>query len=374
MMLKKLGRRAYVRYLRARWKMEPDGASLLGGVFYQDYKGNLHKLLKVYGIHKRGFSWDDWHVCGMTRENQHEFLKTSQYYAMHPLNNGYSHWIDDKLTLKYLCAGTHLDMYMPRYYFQIGGNGNVLCLPDLPETYGSDADSIIRLLENVGELALKRRAGSLGEGFYKASFQDGVYRLNDKIFAQGQMRKELAGLRDYLVTEYLHPHAEMVPFCADTVNCLRYLVGRGRDGVMRLIKSYIRFGTEESGFVENYAAGGVLCFVNERGMFREGNRLNLKTRENIVIQNHPDTGAALCGTVPLWEKIQEAAKELGVYFPQMNYMGIDFVITDKSEVKILEINSLTSLDALQLEGTVLRGSSGEFFKARLRGHFDMEGI
>ena len=58
--------------------------------------------------------------------------------------------------------------------------------------------------------------------------------------------------------------------------------------------------------------------------------------------------------------------ELGKYFPQMNYMGLDFVATSKNEVKILEINSLTSLDAIQLQGSILKMPQGEFFKQHLK--------
>ena len=50
----------------------------------------------------------------------------------------------------------------------------------------------------------------------------------------------------------------------------------------------------------------------------------------------------------------------------MNYMGLDFVVTSKNEVKILEINTLTSLDAIQLQGSILKTPQGEFFKQHLK--------
>lgn len=133
----------------------------------------------------------------------------------------------------------------------------------------------------------------------------------------------------------------MVPFSADTVNTLRYLVGRDEAGKMNLIKSYIRFGTKASGFVENYAVGGVLCYVSDNENFEYGNLLDLK-------------------------EIQTAANEFGNSFPQMDYLGFDFVVTNKNEVKILEINSLTSLDTIQLQGSILKTPQGEFFRKRLK--------
>lgn len=227
-------------------------------------------------------------------------------------------------------------------------------------------ENIVRLLEAIGELALKRMAGSLGEGFYKATYKEGVYYLNDTVCSRNELKKRLMSLKDYLITEYLHPHKDMVQFSADTVNTLRYLIGRDDKGNMNLIKSYIRFGTKASGFVENYAAGGVLCFVSDDGFFEYGNILDLKKMCNNIILKHPDTKVELKGKIPLWSEIQVAANEFGNFFPQMDYLGIDFVVTNADEVKILEINSLTSLDAIQLQGSILKKPQGAFFQKRLK--------
>lgn len=287
---------------------------------------------------------------------------------MHPLNGSYSHWIDDKLTLKYLCAGTDLDKYMPKYYYQINEKGNVFALTDSSQSDGrADIDNVLDLLEELGELAIKRVAGSLGEGFYKISYKAGMYMWNDEAISKIEISKRLSKLREYLITEYLHPHQDMIPFGADTVNTLRYLIGRDSEsGKMNLIKSYIRFGTEKSGFVENYGAGGVLCFLSNDGKFNSGNMLDMDTMKNIILNKHPDTGVLLNGKIPLWDEIKKAAWLFGRYFPQMDYLGIDFVVTNKNEVKILEINSLTSLDALQLEGSVLESPAANFFKERIK--------
>lgn len=367
-MIKKVAARAHALILQKKWNMNSGGARLLGGVFRQDYKKHKDAFLKVYSIHKHGYSWDDWHVNELTKESCATYLRTACYYAMHPLNGQYSHWIDDKLTLKYLCVGTSLDRYMPKYYYQINSNGKVLALPDAKHKKDAccSAEDIIRMLENLGELALKRMAGSLGEGFYKAIYKDGVYYLNDAKYSKDELMKKFEELKDYLITEYLHPHKDMISFSADTVNTLRYLIGRDSKGKMNLIKSYIRFGTKASGFVENYAAGGVLCFVSDKGDFEYGNLLDIKKMRNNIIHEHPDTKIELKGKIPLWNEIQMVAKEFDDFFPQMDYLGLDFVVTNKNEVKILEINSLTSLDTIQLQGSILKTPQGEFFQKRLK--------
>lgn len=362
-MIKKL----YRFILKVRWGMSRNGANLCGGVFLADYVKHKRCFLKVHAIHQKGFSWDDWHVAQLTNKTYSEYLKTTEYYGMHPLNGEYSHWIDDKLTLKYLCAGTPLDQYMPKYYYQVTDNGTVLPLPDAPSIKKrAEFNDIVNLLEIGGELAIKRIAGSLGEGFYKAVYQDHSYFLNGQEFTRELFTEKLAGLKGYLITEYLHPHKDLAYFCANTANCLRYLVGRNEDGKMMLIKSYIRFGTKVSGFVENYGAGGVLCFISEDGSFKNGNLLDLNRRKNQTLTHHPDTKVELTGKIPCWGEIQHASDLFGQIFPQMDYLGIDFVVTDKNEVKVLEINSLTSLDALQMQGSILNEPQGKFFRRRLK--------
>lgn len=367
-MLKRVITKVHAIMLRKRYRMNPGGASLLEGVFRHDYILHKSHVLKVYQIHHHGFAWDDWHVSNLTRKNCTEYLRTVDYYAMHPLNNQYSHWIDDKLTLKYLCAGTSLDKYMPKYFYQIDEEGNVLALSDAPDKKNNwcTIEDIIFLLEESGELAMKRIAGSLGEGFYKAVYKDGKYRLNSKVYSKEELIKKISELKDYLITEYFHPHQDLVPFCEDTVNCIRYLVGRDDNGEMKMIKSFIRLGTKASGFVENYNAGGVLCYVSEVGEFYQGNLLDVKTGKNKITVQHPDTKVVLQGTIPCWDEIQHVAQLFGSTFPQTNYLGIDFVVTDKYGVKVLEINSLTSLDSLQLDTSILKTPQGQFFKRHMK--------
>lgn len=366
MVLKKIIAKTYAYYLMKHWRMKRQGAGLLASIFLRDYKNHLGSAFSVMNIHRKGFSWEDWKVNDLDNKNYNEYLTTTAYYALHPLNGQYSHWIDDKLTLKYLCAGTELDKYMPKYYFQIDEFGKVLGLSDCDEKGQLSFDTIIALLEKIGELALKRIAGSLGEGFYKVAYVGGTYMLNDKTLSKDELKIAMQKFRNYLVTEYLHPHRDMIPFCADTVNTIRYLVGRNNDGNMKLIKSFIRFGTKKSGFVENYNAGGVLCYISDVGDFFSGNLYDFKLEKNIVIENHPDTGVELHGRIPLWENVKRAVEMFSEQFPQMRYLGIDFVVTSKNEVKILEINSLTSLDSLQLAGSILDCSSGEFYRKRLK--------
>ena len=119
-------------WLMARWNMKDEWAAWeLAKQFYKDYQNDGPQWRKIHRAHRCGFTWNDWRMDRLTKESQKNYLKSAHYYAMHPINGVYSKWIDDKLTLKYLCGSdSGLDRYMPRYYFQIDQNGKILCLPD----------------------------------------------------------------------------------------------------------------------------------------------------------------------------------------------------------------------------------------------------
>ena len=358
--LKKL----YIKRIGAKWRIKGVGAELLASTFLNDYKQHKFSFTYIHKVHKYGYSIDDWRFLGLNKENYKEFLSTVQYYKMHPINGLHSKWIDDKVTLKYLCHGTAMQEYMPKYYYEINEKGNVIPLMDCPQG-DRTVQSIINTLKDKEILAIKLIAGSIGEGFIKAEFINGKYFLNGQEFCEAELIEKIKSLRNYLITEYLHPHKDLAKFCPNTCNTIRYLIGRMSDGTVKMLKSFIRFGTIKSGFVENYNAGGVLCYIDGKGAFNGGNAVDLTTRLNIKITEHPDTNEKLSGKIPFWDKIVESAKILGEIFPQMQYLGVDYVITDKEQVKIIEINSLSSLDALQLDGSIFASSAGDFYKSKL---------
>ena len=165
--------------------------------------------------------------------------------------------------------------------------------------------------------------------------------------------------------EYLKPHRELAKFCPNVTNTIRYLSAKW-DGHNERLHSTIKFGTQKSGFVENYNRGGVLSYIDEDGSFHEGHILNQKTGEDIVVAEHPDTHEKFDSVIPHWSDIQEAVKAFHQYFPMLEYMGFDFVVTDNDQIKILEINSLNSLDSLQLRGPIFERRLGDYSKQKMQ--------
>lgn len=112
---------------------------------------------------------------GLTDKTQKSYLSTRDYCSLHPLNGNYSSWIDDKLTLKYILHGTEAGQYMPNYYFELMHDGRVVGLMDLDEKYEESFNGVVELLIDKKHLAFKLLKSSLGVGFYRAEYKDGMF-------------------------------------------------------------------------------------------------------------------------------------------------------------------------------------------------------
>ncbi len=337
---------------------------------YRIYKGLLQDYIKyfpripyVLSVHQRGFQVSDWEILNLNKDNYKGYLTTKQYNKIHPINGYYSKLIDDKINIKYVLSGTALSNAMPAYYFIFDEYGSIRPLMDSDcQKAVATPDDIFSLLKEKGQLALKLVTGSIGKGFYKLEYVDGKILANENELSSDSFLAFIKQLKNYVVCEYVNTNPYLAEFWPLTANTMRYLAGQV-NGEWRMLSSFIRFGSKKSGVVENYNRGGILCYVDEQGRFSGGYELVKagKKLHSKHIEYHPDTNKKLEGTIPCWSEVQRVAEGIGRLLPQTRYLGFDFVITDKNEVKLLEINSLTSLDCIQIDGSILDTENGRWF-------------
>lgn len=336
----------------------------------KDYIKSFPHLFRVFSIHRKGFVLSDWEILNLTKKKCKGYLTTKQYNRIHPINGYYSKIIDDKMVMKYLVTGTDLNDVMPAYYYIIDEMGTIRPLMDVEKCCDvANSEDIYQLLQEKKKLALKMVTGSIGKGFYKLEFVDGEILVNTNKVTKERFESFLKQQKNYVICEYLTPHPYLAQFWPNTANTMRYLTGQV-NGEWRLLCCFIRFGSKKSGEVENYNRGGILCYVNEKGHFSGGYELleNEGKRCSRPITHHPDTNRPLEGDIPCWEAVEKVARGVERMLPQTRYLGFDFVITNENTVKILEINSLTSLDCIQIEGSILDTPNGKWFFSSVMGN------
>ncbi len=298
---------------------------------------NVSLKMKIWA-YRRGFLSSKASIYRINETNFKDQLPDFEYHKLHPLNGRYSKWIDDKLSMKYVLSP--FNDYLPKYYFQLEENG-ILRLMDCPDGFSPTTDGILALLRREGNLALKLYSGTRGEGFYRLSYKDDDYFLNAKKTDETSMKSLMSALKGYLITEYIVSHDTIKKIYDMTPNTLRLQAIRNINKKPRIIGSFIRFGTSDSGILETPLAGGVLAGIDiNNGKIIEPNIICENDLKRI--QYHPDTGETMEIKLPNWDDMVLKINEILDYLPQLTYVGFDIVITNEG-FKILEINSLTSI-------------------------------
>ena len=285
--------------------------------------------------YKRGFH--PWRIkqYGLTDDNFRNVISDRDYFYLYPLNNQYRRWIDDKLTMKYILAP--FDKFLPRYYYHIMADRDVMKLMDCPSKYEASLDGVLALLIEKKVLAAKMAAGTYGIGFYKLEFNGTSYVANGKEYNSEEFKKFIQSLDNYVITEFVEMHPDLKKINPTSVNTIRVVVinEHGNDPIIPF--AFMRIGTKKSGNVDNVAQGGMVCKIDVKsGHFYDGEVLRNHVYEKAEV--HPDTHEKIEGTIPNWEIVINALLEMAKYCPQLKWLGYDIAITQDG-FEIIEINS-----------------------------------
>lgn len=288
--------------------------------------------------YKHGFLSYRLEQYGITEDNYKDFISDYDYRYLRHINNKYRVWLEDKITVKYICSD--YNQFFPQYYYHISvrnGQKRIIPLMDCPEGFGTDFEDIFRLVEKVGVLACKPQRGSQGEGFYKFSYHNGKYYLNHKESSKDEVYEILNNEESqYLITEYIQMHSSLKKIYDGAVNTLRIIVFKKDGKTPEIGNAYMRFGSSKTGAVDNMGAGGMFVQVDiETGRFHNG---KIITENNILpCSHHPDTGELIEGILPNWDIVKQGVIDLSYAMPQLEYLGFDVAISEDG-MKLPEIN------------------------------------
>lgn len=302
----------------------------------EDNKVRCTTQQEKYWAHQRGFYSYRIKQYHLTEENYRDILSDYDYKQIRPLNCRYHKWLWNKVMAYFVLSP--FQPYLPTYYFRlIPVHGKITVIPyDAAYNIGTVAD-VVTLLRQKGKLALKPGVGSHGEGFYKLTFIDECFYVNDKAQSVGEVLHLLNTLQStYIVSEYIEMHRELKRIY-DKVACT-VRVMTICDGAQSPIKNaYFRIGTSFTGNTDNLGSGGIAAPIDlATGRFEHAELLVEHAFQPCA--THPDTGAALQGQLPHWAEIKTKIEEICAYLSPLEYLGFDIVITEDA-FRILEINT-----------------------------------
>ena len=319
------------------------------------YKGD--EALREWAMTK-GFFPSRVDLYGLTEDNYKFFMPDYVDFRLHPYNNHFVIWINDKLSLKYTLGRDFTDI-MPEYYLYIEKNGDYTYLQDTPASIKKDENFILNLLKEKKVLIIKPNSSkSGGEGVMKVEWDSEQIRINNKeIISIQEFQARIKNLGNNIVTEYVYQHSDLKRIWPDSECTLRIIVvklptdNHYSKPKWKCIVSYARFGTSISGGASNVSSGGIgIGFDFETGQY---NPYGIRYRQfcpdgEWKLYEHPDTHVVWKNEkLPNWDFVRDTLYKVCDHYGSLSHLGFDVIITEKGFV-FCEINSKPALNYEQV--------------------------
>ena len=343
-------------------------------LWFQSLKSDLKykktSLKEKIWCWKRGFLSYRIEQYGINESNYKEFMSDYDYHWLNRINGYYLNWINDKTTFRYVLD--KYKEYIPEYYYLIyskKGQKHILKMQDCPGKYANSVEGIISILIDKKKLALKPSAGTHGDGFYCLEYVDNEIHVNGEIMSEEEFKELVMSFKSYyLVTEFVEMSSFLKNIYAKSVNTVRIMVINPRGHNPKIMQTYIRIGSEKTGFTDNVGYGGICAKIDTKSG-------ELYQPETIVdhkfmpCPNHPDTGTPITGKIPGWEKMCDKIIEIARFLPELEYLGFDIAFTEDS-FQIIEINIHQDLHKY----ADLPDEAKEFYRKKINSKKNILGI
>lgn len=309
--------------------------------------------------YKRGFLISSKLAFGVTENNYNQYLSDFDYYRLYPIDHQFRHWIDDKLSTKYVLS--EFNEYLPKYYCILRKGGIVTPLMDGKHLNG--IQDLLDLIKSEKKIALKLISATSGSGFHSISY-DGEYKVNNEIIDEEACITFLKNIDQYLVTEYIIAHEDIRKFSDQALNTVRVMVVNDDSQHATVANAFLRISSKETGLVDNVMAGGIFANVDiKTGWFDDAKKIVNSNYVNCKI--HPDSNLEISGMLPNWAMMIEKLTQISQYLSPLTYLGYDIALTEKG-FKIIEINSHQGIRMFQSYYPLLKDNlAAHFFNQRL---------
>lgn len=146
-----------------------------------------------------------------------------------------------------------------------------------------------------------------------------------------------------LIEEKIKQHHVMNELCPSSVNSIRIVTLRDKNGEVHYLYSLLRFGNGTKA-VDNITSGGMYFLLGEDG---KAASKAFCDKTGLFYTTHPMTGVDLLNfEVPMHKEAVELCKKAANVIPQVGYVGWDAAITEEGPL-LIEGNVLPGYDMYQ---------------------------
>ena len=302
-------------------------------------------------LYKNEFTTSRGMIYDLTEDRVNDYLTDLEHLRTVNINRGNKEIVENKLEY-HLVFSEKYPSHIPELLAIVSNDGDILCMK--PE-YNSIGD----VLEGIqGQKAVvKPKSASGGDGVHILQRDGNTLQFDGEPKSELELRERLSKLPDSIIVEYIQQadYAEKIyPAGANTIRVLTMI--DPKSGEPFIASAVHRFGTRESGHVDNWSSGGMSVGMDTKTGELGQLAMSPKGGEFERGTHHPDTGEKVTEiVVPDWESVRENVLEVaGECAELLPYAGWDVVVTDKNgSAKIIEANSTPDVDLMQTHEPLL---------------------
>ncbi len=315
------------------------------------FKCSLWKKLRanIFG----GYLADQWILYDFDHNDKKEYLSEYDWYRSRYINEPFDFLMNNKIA-----AAEILKQYVrvPESYM-IKNKGFLSSFNSEEMQY----ETAIDLLKEKGMLFIKPYGVGKGEGVNILIYKDEKIFVDQKEYTEENFLQFLKDRDNWFLSEAMKQHAYSDAIYDKTVNTIRLITMRDiNTHQFKIFFAVQRIGTSATIPVDNGSRGGLVSKIDlETGTLSEARCLhNLN-----VYKVHPDSQAQIEGAViPEWDRIKKEILQLANKMPYMHFIAWDILITDSGEMCIIEANTSSGVNIIQLWGGQRYGELGDFYR------------
>ncbi len=195
-----------------------------------------------------------------------------------------------------------------------------------------DYQELRRFISDKQSIILKPLQGTQGHGIQKIDTKD-IIDLNSS---------SKIGEGEYLAEELIVQGEELAQFHPSSVNTVRLVTGRGKEGQIEILFALLRVGKGGS-LVDNVGSGGLVSLID----LDSGAVCTDAFCGTERYSTHPDTGSVFKGSIiPSWDELCATGIEMHQTYPGQKVFGFDFAWTN-SGWDVVEVNPAPSFASYQ---------------------------
>lgn len=317
-------------------------------------------LPRLYHAIAGGYMPDQIMLYDFKHQDKHAYLSEFDWYRSRWINEPF----DPMLNNKIVCTEVLKPFISVPHISFIKNRGRYMDASDHSRFVG--VDEAIRVLQEQKTVFMKPIGAGKGKGVYRLD-ASGLDDEQESFFIDTKFatREELAALlkseNNWFYSGYVEQSSFLNSIYAETSNTIRFITIREPEtGEYRLLFAVLRIGTSDTVPVDNGSRGGLVAAIDpETGELSEARTL---WSLDVHVQ-HPDSQAPIKGQViPDWDALKARMLSLAAEFPYLNFVAWDILLTD-DEPCIIEANTSSGVNIIQLWGPQRYGALGDFYRA-----------